>query len=673
VVAQGSRSFIPPLLAMLPLLACAAMAVAGAEGPPLPAAASGSPTLSSKRTPVPYVDRLIEGAGRDAEESDAAALRPRDDAPGLRSWSIETRGEHRETNDAGHSNAAAVAFRYARETEQYGDLTLIGQASRFDPAATDPTGRQSKADFTLFHDQFAIDADFMASSALGVIRPVLPAWLSTSYRVTLAPSLLNGATTTVSGPGSDFRLAIGELGRYSGFGIQQFERTSGHLASASASRRMGGDWLAGASAVAVRGNATIPDHGAVSLAVQRDLGPMGANVKAQLSASDNGGKAAWIDANLKEGRLNQRFGAFVVDPDFLFGESATARDSRGAYWRGDYRIGGNFFGAGAEISQENLRRDPSRGGSDNASVFGNMTLKLDRTTQLGGGLSYRNERPRVESGIERDVLQANAAVTHSGFLGQARVDWNATVSRRPGAPGDRASTVNWIQDWPRIGPLAGSTLLGYSSEDQSDRRVRRKTASLSLRGDFARGLRWDTTFTFVDSADSQGGDRNYNATVGIEWLPIPEWTVHLSWYRNRIQPGPDNPLAPFVSDNSVLLGIRYDASAGTPYPRTAETGRGGTGTVSGSVFFDENNDGVRQANERGAPNVIVILDERRSANTDPEGRYTFAMVPAGRHRIRIIVERLPLPWGLEDETPREVSVEVRGESRLDIGLGRIRP
>jgi hypothetical protein len=38
-----------------------------------------------------------------------------------------------------------------------------------------------------------------------------------------------------------------------------------------------------------------------------------------------------------------------------------------------------------------------------------------------------------------------------------------------------------------------------------------------------------------------------------------------------------------------------------------------------------------------------------------------------------VIERLPLPWGLDDETPREVEVRVREDSRLDIGLTRIGP
>jgi hypothetical protein len=71
--------------------------------------------------------------------------------------------------------------------------------------------------------------------------------------------------------------------------------------------------------------------------------------------------------------------------------------------------------------------------------------------------------------------------------------------------------------------------------------------------------------------------------------------------------------------------------------------------------------------------VTVILDERQSAVTDPDGRYAFPLVPSGPHRVRVVVERVPLPWGLDDDTPRDVRVDVRADARLDIGLKRVSP
>jgi hypothetical protein len=686
-----ARADSPPSLPAVPASEAPVVSRA-AVTPPAKESSGGLPMAAGKAAELPsrsdapaaarsvaaaavpaYVDRLIDPSVKDEPES-ASGAAARDESPGLRSWAVEARADRREINSSDRTSAQAIGFRYAQETMRYGDLTLVGQTSRFDPGTTDFPGRRSQADATLFHDNFALTSDYSLASALGVVRPTLPAWLSTSYRVTLAPPLIQGAGTTLTGAGGDFRLALGQLGRYEGYGIQQFARTSGRVATASAAQRLAPDWLVGAAAVALRGSAATPDHNAFSLAVEHSMAAQGSKVIVQAAASDNGERAAWLDAYVRDGRLNQRFGAFHVDPEFRFGESAPARDTQGLYWRGDYRIAGDYFGGGVEYVQDNLRRDPTRGGNDSLGAFANMTLRLDRSTQMGAGLSYRNEQPRVTGAFERNVSQANASLSHNWALGQSRFDWTSTHSRYVQASGERTQAFNWNQEWPRLGPLTVTTLVGSSDEHLAERRVRRKTASIAARGDLASGLRLDSSFTFVDVDDSAGGDRNYNTSIGLDWNPAPDWLLQLTWYRNRIQPSADNPLAPFLKENVVMLTTRYEGSAGSPYPKTADAAaRSGTGSIVGNVFFDENRDGVRQATERGAPNVIVILDERQSTNTNAEGRFVFPLVSAGRHRVRIVVERLPLPWGLDDESPRELTVEIRADARLDIGLTRIGP
>jgi hypothetical protein len=57
--------------------------------------------------------------------------------------------------------------------------------------------------------------------------------------------------------------------------------------------------------------------------------------------------------------------------------------------------------------------------------------------------------------------------------------------------------------------------------------------------------------------------------------------------------------------------------------------------------------------------------------TDRDGRYVFTPVPAGLHDVTLAQEDLPLPWGLLDEAPRPVQVEVRGSAVLDFPLRRL--
>jgi hypothetical protein len=642
-----------------------------------PAAKVSPPAIAAQSAPpvgpAPYVDRLIAGAPT-AEDDAREEARQRDTSPGLRSMAAELRTEHREVSDQGKTDAQALTLRLTRETERYGDFTLVGQVSHTAPPPGSPDRERTRGSGTLFQDNFAITPDFIANSAIGVVRPTLPNWLSTSYRVLIAPALLAGASTTIGSQTQEWRLAAGQLGRYAGIAIQDFERTAGSQASASFSQRLGNDWQVGAAAISVRGSEVVSDHTATSLAVQHVLSPTGDGVKLQAAMANDHEAAAWLDAQVHSGRLTQRFGAYHADPDFRFGENATVRDTRGVYWRGDYRKTGDYYGGGIEAVQENLRRDPARGGTDSVGAYGNIALRLDRNTQVGGGLSFRNEDPRVATGIERRVGTVSAFVSHRWGLGQSRLDWNLNESRPTAFPSERTQVYNWNQDWPSLFGIDVTTLIGFSDEQLVDRHTKRRTASLGMRGPMAGNVRWNATVTAVDVDDQYSSERNYNASAGIDWNISPEWTMQLYWFRNQIQPGPDNILLPFTRENTVQLNVRYEGTSGTPYPRVGGAGgRSGAGTIAGSVFYDENADGVRGPTERGAAGVVLILDDRQSASTDNEGRFRFALVPAGRHRLRVVVERVSLPWGLEDEGPREVAVDVRADARLDIGLTKIAP
>jgi hypothetical protein len=135
--------------------------VAEAGGAPDPPLRSDTPvavpSAAAAATPA-YVDRLIDPSVKDEPES-ASEARARDESPGLRSWAVEARADRREINSSDRTDAQALGFRYALETQRYGDLTLVGQASWFDAATTDTPGRRSNAEATLFHDNFALTSD----------------------------------------------------------------------------------------------------------------------------------------------------------------------------------------------------------------------------------------------------------------------------------------------------------------------------------------------------------------------------------------------------------------------------------------------------------------------------------------------------------------------------------
>ena len=173
--------------------------------------------------------------------------------------------------------------------------------------------------------------------------------------------------------------------------------------------------------------------------------------------------------------------------------------------------------------------------------------------------------------------------------------------------------------------------------------------------------------------DESGVDsRTYNWGFGFHWLPHRDLTVNLTGTASRATTDPISGPSRTLYDLTVLLSVSFAKQQGRS-ARTSglATGQRGTGTIKGHVFFDANRDGQRDGGERGAPRITVFLDGHFRVETDTAGEFEFKRVGAGEHWLRVAVEEAPLPFGLEDESPRSLIVPIRGTGRLDFGLVEI--
>lgn len=128
------------------------------------------------------------------------------------------------------------------------------------------------------------------------------------------------------------------------------------------------------------------------------------------------------------------------------------------------------------------------------------------------------------------------------------------------------------------------------------------------------------------------------------------------------------------------LTLRYAISAGRSPDMLGrrEFPVGGTGTISGRVFLDQNGNRQRDAGEPGAPGIIIILDGRQATRTDEGGFYVFDGVADGPHIITVNTDALPLPWSIQaDNDPAStepyvarVEVRVRANVTQDIAASR---
>lgn len=617
-----------------------------------------------------YVDQLIEGVAQDEETGGDAAVKP--EHAGRRTLSIGHTQAVRDRTE-GTSRDQALELRLSFETMDHGDFRLDAQWVRFTPGPQDLLPSRRGFNATLYHSQFPLPGGLTADSALGVVRSIQPLWLSSSYRVVLPTTLLSGFTTRIGGERGELRLALGEPGRLAGIGILDFERTSGRFATASGSYLLAPGLQAGAALLHLTGSNIVPDHTAATAALEY-LPSTSLRGKTQILANSGGDRGYWSDWEFNQQRWRHRAGAYYLDPDLLYGDSRPQNDVRGAYWRSELRQGFNTYVLGAESSQTNIRNDPARSGTASDGVYGSVALRIDRNTSVGAGLSYREDRARQGSADQRKVVIANAFASRQSGLGFTRVDGTVNRTRSMLGGDETFSTFQLSHDFPRWNQLSASTSYALAREQLVDGKVNRHVATFSLRGPLFSSMVWDATMSWVNVDGDGQNERGYNASVGIDWPISANWAANLSWQRNQVRPGIDNPLNPFRRENYVFLNVRYDMASGTPYGRVVGPGgRLGTGTIAGFIFYDENADGIRQPAERGADNILLVLDGRFAATTNRDGYFNFGSVPLGTHAVAVQLEKVPLPWGLSDEAPRQVVVRLREESRLDIGLTRISP
>ncbi|MGH6641018.1 MAG: SdrD B-like domain-containing protein, partial [Polaromonas sp.] len=123
---------------------------------------------------------------------------------------------------------------------------------------------------------------------------------------------------------------------------------------------------------------------------------------------------------------------------------------------------------------------------------------------------------------------------------------------------------------------------------------------------------------------------------------------------------------------SLQLLLRYEERAGSTAAPLGGLWGTGAGALSGTVFFDADANGRREAAEAGVPGVTVILDRRYVTRTDAQGRYEFPFVAAGPHLVEVSPDNVPLPWSPTLRDPVKATVLVRQTARQDFAVQRER-
>lgn len=625
--------------------------------------------------PDGYRDRLIDNgqlAPLPPEDGDGAS----ESTSGLpRSWHVET-GYGRTERGERSVPEAGMALSGFWETPNWGVWSVEASGRR---SAGNAYDRGSGASLTVWQRQMPIDGEWVADNGVGVLNSPLLPLARRQYRFALPTTPTLGVSTDWRRPGLELQGSWGQPGVLDGGRWSSFEPLGGHVASVGMQTTLAAPWQAAVAFLDAEQSRTgisrtaewSPLTDARGRSAYAAVAWQGARTEVQANllasryrtadAPEADAEGLWIDATTQAGRATHRYGLFRLDSDLVWGIVPFSSGIQGGYYRVDRRSARWTWNAGVDDVRSLDRANDGR--------FVSGSVRYQASARWGVGASGT---VRTGDGTAQTI---QAYADRRGTWGTTRLQADAV--RDPIGRNGQQLTLD------HAFPFSGSTHLSAAVSLAQINGVdagTTRTRSLSIYGGRNLGALSLDGNVRLTRGDGPEAERGFDGNVGLNWRVNPRWSLAATFYRSqgeRRSPFVLDPLAgsvPFVPkprDQAWFLTLRHDMQAGSPAAVLGGTAGSGSGRLEGSVYLDDNADGIRNANERTAEGLTVILDGRFSVRTDETGRFVFPAVGAGTHRIAVLSDNLPLPWRFaEGDAVRVVRIEPRAIVRVDVGAQR---
>lgn len=633
-------------------------------------------TQDGDETSAPYIDRVINAANLPALPPDENEISNPEGLP--RGFRIEGVVSQNKRGDATF-NEQGISFGANWDTQYLGQFSVDGTLFRSNRDRRDfqNTDYRLGGSATIWQRNFHINDRWTMNNGLGVLNtPAVPLQRN-QYRFFLPTVPYAGASSELINRenGMIVQAGFGRNGNYDGSRVLGFELEDGSVGSASAQMQFSPAWTGAAAYLGTSGRLRANRQGefdfirgetqALYAAAQwkgRD-----SSVQFNLQSSDGDfGKAsgAWIDADRKKGRYTHNYGAFYLQPDLAWGAFPINSDVSGGYYRLGYQYGRLGWSVGADQI-----KSISGNGFDGTYATSYLRYQATSTLGYGGSLNTRFS----DNG---NAYSAQIFADKRTRFGQTRVQLDQADSG-----GDSDSwQVSLDQSFPvKTGSRVATTVsygqISYFGQPST------QTASVAVYGgrDLTSRLSLDGNARWTH-ANGPEAFRGTDMNVGLNWRLSSRFTVGATYFKttgSQRSPFILDPLADpggFISlprDQSVFLTLSYSRQAGRAMGTIGGTANGPAGSVEGSVFLDENRDGIRNASEQPAANLTVIINGQYATRTDNLGRFSFDRVAAGNHTITVVPDNLPLPWSIDDSKATQViRVDTRGTRIIEIGAQR---
>ena len=615
-----------------------------------------------------YQDRLIDGGNLPAQVSaDGFAGRSPDGWPrALFAEGITSRV----TRGDADVDESGLRFGGILETPAYGSFTLDAILRHSSDDAVEGSGSQ----FTLVQRNLPMNGGWFVDNALGVTNTPASDLARRQYRFYVPTIPMNGAATVWRmGAQLEVHASVGEPGLFTGIYLPTFDGLGGIQASGGLQWNFADAWSAAVQMVdmdrvrlklgdAREDLSTRSWFGALSWST--DDAMTQANVVQSTINDGSSEVGGWVDAAMRTGRTWHTVGGFYLNPDLIWANQPLPSDSQGGYYRAAYQSRQWQLDGGVDYVA------PVSGPGD-ATTFGTGYARYQYSTGLGigAGANYRHSGSDAWSAFGFADAENRWGIGR-GQLGYARDD------SRDG------TQLTLDQTWNTQAGRRLSTAIAIGRENLETYSANTLGLAVYGGGSIVDGLsldlnaRWDSTF-------GDASTNNWLANAALVWSFASGWTATANFYGNRgsgrLPLAVESPIPgeqPYerlrADETGFYVSLRYDWRAGTPTAPLGGRVGSGSGSISGVLFLDANDNGRRDAGEAGAGNVVVVLDGRFQARTNADGRFEFPTVVTGTHFLTVVPDNLPLAWTVPSNARVEVSVGVRSDTRVELPARRLR-
>jgi hypothetical protein len=593
-----------------------------------------------------------------------------------------------------------LRFEYLYETDNVGDLKIQAQSSQQANNLTDDSLRMEKdgvdTSFTLINNNLALTRTISADSGLGDISSELTTALRRGSHFALGLDKVRGARTMIRTDNFDLRLGRGDLGEFKGAPYTGYQKTDGQLSWIGASHKLSKEFSFGVQLNQVDGFKSKPvENGKISSAAAAFNYDSTSDyaqklrvtvLKSQLSTGNKqqiDAQGFYLETGFQLGRYSHEFGVYKAEPSLYFGENLLDSDRQGAYWNLQ-REGSRFsYGGGLELEQSQLSQKQQGENAEWLNFDANFQYRINRDHSYGGNL--RLQQNRYDGAKEND----RRSLYVYGYYQLLNEDWGRSrfsvtvhrnekiVSNDVAATGDE---LQWEQDW--LGDSAKAvntqaqltTNLGLAHDRSNGDLQSYPTAGIS--GRYWPAMDWsvNASLRYSSRSGKLSSSQGLSGTVASEYKLTERILLGAALSLNQAKVETDsngiNEAQTLRStDKSVQAYLRWEGSRGQSQgvigSRTA--GIAGSGSTIGFVFFDQNKDGQRQADETGVPNIEVYLDGVYSVFTDNRGYFEFMRVATGSHQLTLNLDTVPLPWSVKEDS-LSIDVPLRGQVTANLGL-----